>query len=106
LPEDTYPVFGYDSYLRQLLAKVHYAITPAHSLFAAFRIEGGDAYDTNTYSVLDLNWKWQVSPAFAFSLAGNNLLYSKHLEYNNTDETYTIPTYIEPSYVVSVTAQF
>jgi iron complex outermembrane receptor protein len=106
LPAGTKSAIGYDSYLRHTIAKINYALTPQHSLFAAYRIEDGDAYATDDFSVLDLSWNWQITPLVKFSLTGNNLLYGKHLEYNNTTETYTVPSYIEKSYLAKVTVEF
>ena len=88
------------------MAKADYALTPTHSLFAVYHIESGDAYETDDYSVLDLTWNWQISPAVSFSLTGNNLLYGSHLEYADTSQTYTVPTYIEPSYIARFTMEF
>jgi len=106
LPVGTTEAIGYDSYLRQIMAKTQYSLNSQHSISALYRIESGEAYDTDNFSVLDLTWNWHITPMVAFSLAGNNLLYGKHLEYNNTNETYTVPTYIEPSYYVKITAKF
>ncbi|WP_338049765.1 TonB-dependent receptor [Psychromonas antarctica] len=106
LVSGTKAVIGYDSYLRQIISKINYSITADHSIFALYRIEDGDAYGTDSYSVLDLTWNWLISPVVALSLSGNNLLYSKHLEYNNTSETYTVATYIEPSYLAKITLKF
>ena len=106
LPPGTTEAIGYDSYLRQIIAKTQYAVNSQHAISALYRIESGEAYDTADYSVLDLTWNWQITPTVAFSLTGTNLLYGKHVEYNNTNEAYTVPTYIEPSYFVKITAKF
>ncbi|WP_435234270.1 TonB-dependent receptor plug domain-containing protein [Psychromonas sp. PT13] len=106
LPSGTRAAFGFDTELWQVMAKADYALTPTHSLFAVYHIESGDAYETDDYSVLDLTWNWQISPAVSFSLTGNNLLYGSHLEYADTSQTYTVPTYIEPSYIARFTMEF
>ncbi|WP_298941690.1 TonB-dependent receptor [uncultured Psychromonas sp.] len=106
LPDGTTEAIGYDSYLRQIIVKTQYALNTEHSVAAIYRIESGEAYDTNDFSVLDLTWNWKITPSVSFSLTGNNLLYGKHLEYNNTNETYTVPTYIEPNYFAKITANF
>ena len=106
LADGTNAAIGYDSILRQIIAKANYSITADHSLFAVYRIEDGEAYDTDDFSVLDLSWNWHITPSFAFSVTGNNLLYGKHLEYNNTNEGYTVPTYIEPNYIARLTVEF
>ena len=106
LPRGTTEAIGFDSYLRQVIVKLQYKLNPEHSIAAIYRIESGEAYDTADFSVLDLTWNWQITPVVALSLTGNNLLYGKHLEYNNTNETYTVPTYIEASYYAKITAKF
>ncbi|WP_415230865.1 TonB-dependent receptor plug domain-containing protein [Psychromonas sp.] len=106
LPSGTSAAIGDDSYLRQIMAKMHFSITANHSLSAIYRIENGGAYETDDYSILDLSWNWKITPAATFTLTGNNLLYGKHLEYNNSSETYTVSTYTEPSYLVRITAEF
>mgnify|MGYP003624594531 CR=1 FL=1 len=103
LPEKTREAIGYDAYLRQFISKANYEISKNHSVFAVYRIENGEAYGTDGFSVLDLNWNWQLSPITSLSFSGMNLLYGRHLEYNNTSETYTVATYIEPSYLVRLT---
>jgi iron complex outermembrane receptor protein len=106
LEPGTQASIGYDSILRQVIGKVNYAITPKHSLFAMYHIENGEAYDTDDYSVLDISWNWKATSNVSLSLTGNNLLYGKHIEYNNTGEVFSVPTYIEPSYVARLTVEF
>lgn len=103
LPEDTSPAIGDDSYMSQFIVKANFAVTTAHTLSSVIRVENSDAYQTDNYSTLDLSWNWQVTPLVALSLTGNNLFYGKHIEYNNSSETYTVPTYIKPSYLVRLT---
>jgi len=106
LPVGTEAAIGEDTYLRQIIAKAHFSLTEQHSFSVIYRIEDGAAYRTDDFSVLDLSWNWQVTPLVRFSLVGNNLLYGKHLEYNNTKETYSIGTFVEPSYLARITAKF
>jgi iron complex outermembrane receptor protein len=106
LPDGTDNALGFDSYLRQIIAKASYSITKNHSIYALYRIENGDGYKTDDFSVLDLNWNWEVSPSATLSISGKNLLFGKHLEYNNTSETYTVATYIEPSLLARLTMKF
>lgn len=106
LPDGTEAAIGHDSYLRQFIFKANFALTPAHTFSSIFRNENSDAYGTDNYSTLDLSWNWQVASAVSLSLTGNNMLYSSHLEYNNTSESYTVATYIEPSYVARMIVDF
>ena len=103
---DLIPALGNNSYLRQLIAKTNFSITNTHSFSAIYRIESGDAYSTDNFSVLDLSWNWQVSPSVMLSLTGNNLLYGRHLEHGSGDEIFTIGSFIEPSYLAKITAKF
>jgi iron complex outermembrane receptor protein len=92
--------------MRQLVAKANVALTDNHQLSFIYRVEDGEAYDTKDYAVLDVSWRWQINDMVSFSLTGNNLLYGKHVEYGNTSETYTVVTFIEPSYLAQITATF
>lgn len=105
LPSGTQYAIGSDSSLRQIIVKTHFSLTAKHSLSAIYRVEDGEAYGTDDYSVLDLSWNYKLTPSIALSLTGNDLLYGKHLEYNNT-YTLTLATYIEPSYLARITAEF
>jgi len=106
LPDGTEAAIGHDSYLRQFIFKANFALTPEHIFSSIFRNENSDAYSTDNYSTLDLSWNWKVASAVSLSLTGNNMLYSSHLEYNNTSESYTVATYIEPSYVARMIVDF
>lgn len=106
LPAGSSSAIGHDSYMRQLMAKASFAVTAEHSLYSIFRYENSDAYDTGDYGTLDLSWHWQVLPSTGVSFTGNNLFYGKHLEYNNSSESYTVATYIEPSFVAKLTVEF
>ena len=106
LPLGTQVTVDDEPYLRQLSAKAHYSLTADHSLSAIYRIEEGDIYRTDDFSVLDLSWNWQVTPSVALLLSGKNLLYGKHQEYNNTSAIYTVATYIEPRYLARLTVDF
>lgn len=106
LPEGTEEAIGYDSSMRQIMAKANFELTNDHQFSVIYRIEDGEAYDTRAYAVLDVSWRWQVNEMLTFSLTGNNLLYGKHIEYGNSGEAYTIATYIEPSYLAQITATF
>lgn len=106
LTDSTRTAVGQSSDLSQLFLKSSVSITRNHYLFALYRIEAGTAYETSDYGSLDLSWSWLFNPTIAFTLTGNNLLAGKHVEYKNTDETYTVPTYIEQSIVARITANF
>ena len=106
LPTGSVAAIGYDSYMRQLVAKANVALIDNHQLSFIYRVEDGEAYDTKDYAVLDVSWRWQINDMVSFSLTGNNLLYGKHVEYGNTSEAYTVVTFIEPSYLAQITATF
>jgi iron complex outermembrane receptor protein len=106
LPAGTNAAIGYDTDLNQIIAKSNFALTEQHDLFFVYRIEDGSGYDTKDFAVLDVTWNWQVSPSVTFSVSGNNLLYGKHIEYSNYNETYTVPTYIAPTYQAKIMAKF
>ena len=106
LAEGTNEAIGYDSYMRQLIAKANVAVMDKHNLSFIYRVEDGEAYNTKDYAVLDVSWRWQINDTVAFSLTGNNLLYGKHIEYGNSSEVYTVVTFIEPSYLAQITATF
>ncbi|MDV7103484.1 TonB-dependent receptor [Vibrio sp. TH_r3] len=97
---------GSDAYLSQLFLKSSFALTPDHYLFALYRYEEGDAYQTNDFGVLDISWSWMLDPNWMFSLTGNNLLAGDHLEYANTNEAFTVPTYIEQSIAARISVSF
>lgn len=106
LPAGTNSAIGSDANLNQVIAKSNFALNEQHDLFFVYRIEDGRGYDTKDFAVLDVTWNWQVSPKVTFSVSGNNLLYGKHVEYANYNETYTVPTYIEPTYQAKIMAKF
>jgi len=103
---DLVPVLGNNSYLRQIIAKTNFSLTDTHSFSAIYRIESGDAYSTDNFSVLDLSWNWQITPVIAFSLIGNNLLYGSHLQHGTGDQIFTVGSFVEPSYLAKITAKF
>lgn len=106
LADSTKTAVGQSSDLSQLFLKSSVSINRNHYLFALYRLEDGNAYKTSNYGSLDLSWSWLFNPTIAFTLTGNNLLAGEHLEYKNTGETYTVPTYIEQSIVARITANF
>ena len=106
LDDDYEAAIGYDTYLSQLFIKSSFALTSDHYLFALYRYEDGDAYQTNDFGVLDISWSWMIDPNWMFSLTGNNLLADDHLEYANTNETFTVPTYIEQSIAARISVSF
>ncbi|MDB1126247.1 TonB-dependent receptor plug domain-containing protein [Vibrio algarum] len=106
LEDATRTVVGQTSDLSQLFLKSSVSLNDDHFLFALYRLEDGEAYNTDDFGVLDLSWSWIIHPSVAFTLTGNNLLENDHIEYKNTDEVYTVPTYIESSIVARVTANF
>ncbi|PJC87454.1 ligand-gated channel protein [Vibrio sp. HA2012] len=106
LASGTASAVGFSSEMKQIFMKSSVQVNAQHALYAVFRAEDGEAYSTDDFTSLDLSWNWQITPAYSFSLTGNNLLYGRHLEYANTSESFTIPTYIEPSVIVRLKAEF
>jgi iron complex outermembrane receptor protein len=106
LAPGTISAVGFSSDLQQIFLKGSAQLNNENTLYAVFRVEDGEAYNTDDFTSLDLSWNWQITPDYSFSLTGNNLLYGSHLEYANTSESYTIPTYIEQSVVARIKAEF
>jgi len=106
LPYDTSSVVGFDSTNRQLFAKANYTLFNGHSLFSTLRVENSNAYNTDNYAALDLTWNWQINQQWSTALSGKNLLASSHIEYGNTNETYTIPNYIDESFTFTIMTTF
>lgn len=106
LAPGTISAVGFSSELQQIFLKGSARINNAHTLYAVFRSEAGEAYRTDDFTSLDLSWNWQITPNYSFTLTGNNLLYGSHLEYANTSESFTVPTYIEQSVVARLKAEF
>ncbi|PWI32183.1 ligand-gated channel protein [Vibrio albus] len=106
LAPDTASAVGFSSDLQQIFLKGSVHLYDEHTLYAVFRVEDGEAYSTDDFSTLDLTWNWQIAQNYSFTLTGNNLFYGRHLEYSNTSESFTIPTYIEPSVVARIKAEF
>ena len=86
--------------------KANFDITKSHNLFTTLRVENSDAYNTPNYTMLDVTWNWHINPNWAIALTGKNLFASPHLEYNNEQETYTLPNYIDESVAFNVIATF
>ena len=106
LPPGTGPTVGYDSTNRQLFTKLNYNIFTEHTLLATLRIENSNAYDTDSYAALDFSWNWQIRPQWTLALSSKNLFADTHLEFNNSSESYTIPTYIDKSIAFTVSTEF
>lgn len=95
-----------DGSLNQLFFSSTFQLTDNQTLFTLLKWEDGEAYETNNYVSLDLSWGWQVSPKAHLSLTGNNLLNSSNLEYGKTNDTLTVPTYIDRSFLLGFTFNF
>jgi len=106
LPLGTSPSIGFDSKNRQLLAKANYTTANGHTIFSTVRIENSSAYNTDSYVALDLSWNWQITPAWSTALSGKNLFAGSHIEYANTEETYTIPNYIDSCITFTIKTRF
>ncbi|MEM5508004.1 TonB-dependent receptor [Pseudoalteromonas sp. AS71] len=106
LPVGTTPSIGFDSTNRQLFAKANYTPLKNHNIFATLRVENSDAYNTDSYTTLDLTWNYQINPKWSTALSGKNLFAGSHIEYGNTRETYTIPNYIDECITFTIKATF
>ena len=95
-----------DGALHQLFFSNTVQLTDNQTLFSLIRWEGGDAYNTDNYVSLDLSWGWEVTPWLQLSVTGNNLLDSSHLEYGKTNDTLTVPTYIDRSVILGLSFNF
>lgn len=100
-----YGAVGDTTNLSQLFFKISAAITSNQQIFALYRLERGDAYSTDDYGVVDVSWSWKLRSRTTLSITGNNLFGGDHLEYLNTSETFTIPTYIEPTVVARISME-
>lgn len=106
MPDDTFPAIGFDSTSRQLFAKADVDFLEHHNVFATVRVENSDAYQTDTFTAMDIAWNWQLNSVWKLSLTGKNLFAGSHVEYGNTSETYTIANFIDESYTIKITADF
>ncbi|MDG3084913.1 TonB-dependent receptor [Vibrio hannami] len=97
---------GYSSTQQQVMIKASAFLTDSHSLFTKLRYEDGEAYDVDDFFALDVSWQWQASQNLQLGIAANNLLHGDKVEFGNTDEMYTLPTYIEPSFTAAVLVNF
>ncbi|ORT49540.1 hypothetical protein ST37_14210 [Vibrio sp. qd031] len=106
LADGTTTAIGFDTALQQFLTKAALSLHEDHSLFALLRYETGDAYKTDDYAALDLSWNWQVTPSLQVGLTGTNLFHDNELEYDNSREVFTVPSYIETSYSARLKLDF
>lgn len=106
LPPNTIPTIGYDSINRQVFAKANYTPLNGHNILAVLRSENSSAYGTNSYTALDLTWNWQINSQWLGKLSAKNLFADSHLEFHNTNEAYTIPTYIDKSISLTIAMTF
>ncbi len=106
LPAGTSAIVGNDSINRQVFVKANYALSESHKFLAALRVENSTAYNTENYTALDLTWNWQINSQWSAAISGKNLFAGSHLEFNNTQEAYTIPTYIDESIAFTITTVF
>lgn len=106
LQDGTNAAIGRDSDLSQLFLKARASITDRHYVFVLYRLEDGEAYRTSDFGSLDLSWSWVFDPHMVLTVTGNNLLAGEHLEYKNTGEVFSIPTYIDSSVVARLNIDF
>lgn len=95
-----------DGKLQQIFLSSTFQLTDNQTLFSLLKWDDGDAYKTDDYLSLDLSWAWKISPQAQLSVTGNNLLDSSHLEYGKTNDTLTVPTYIDRSVILGFTFNF
>jgi len=106
LPDSTVYTLGSDSIIKQWMLKVSASVTKNQTIFGQFRYEDGEAYDTDDFYALDLSWNWKVSNMVTVGITANNLLNGSYLEYASTDQTLTIPSYVEPTVNAQVLLHF
>jgi iron complex outermembrane receptor protein len=106
LPSDDIITLGSDSILRQWLTKVSASVGNNHTLHGLLRYEDGDAYYTDDFVALDVSWNWQMDPHVMLGLTANNLFNGEYLAYADTDKTFTIPSYVEPTVTARVLVKF
>mgnify|MGYP005985281261 CR=1 FL=1 len=99
-------ILANDGELHQFFVSNTIKLTDEQTLFSLIRWEDGDAYNTDGYVALDLSWGWDITPDARLSLTGNNLLDSSHLEYGKTNDTLTVPTYIDRSVILGLSFNF
>lgn len=97
---------GHDAHLNQWFAKASGTIASNHHFYALVRVESGEAYSTDDFAVLDLSWSWLINSNVGLTLTANNLFTGDHLQYVNTDETFTVPTYVQPTLVARLSVEF
>lgn len=95
-----------DGLLRQIFLSNTVQLTDNQTLFSLIKWEDGGAYDTDNYVSLDLSWGWAITPRAHLTVTGNNLLNSSQLEYGKTNDTLTVPTYIDRSMIVGFRFNF
>ncbi|CAM4456376.1 TonB-dependent receptor plug domain-containing protein [Shewanella livingstonensis] len=106
LEDNTFPAIGFDSTSRQIFAKADIHFFEQHNIFAALRVENSNAYQTDSYTALDLTWNWAFQPNWTAAIMGKNLFAGSHIEYGNHGETYTRSNYIDESVTFKITAKF
>lgn len=106
LPENHIAAIAQDSTQRQIFSKLDWHIFNDHQLIVTTHTQNSTAYQTDSYTTVDAAWRWQFLPNWSLMIAGKNLFAGSHLEYSNTDETYTIPNYIDESVEFRLTASF
>jgi len=92
--------------LEQLSLTMSTSPAKNHSLFSHLRWESGELYLTDSYAIFDINWRWQINNNIALSLEGKNLLERSHLAYARTNETFSVPTYIDRRIALGISIGF
>jgi iron complex outermembrane receptor protein len=99
-------ILAEDGILRQVFLSNTVQLTNNQTLFSLIKWEDGSAYDTDNYVSLDLSWRWEITSRAHLTVTGNNLLNSSKLEYGKTNDTLTVPTYIDRSMIVGFSFNF
>lgn len=95
-----------DGALHQVFFSNTLQITDGQTFWSSIRWEDGDSYETDDYVALNLSWGWEITPQAQLSLTGNNLLHSSNLEYGKTNDTLTVPAYIDRSFILRFRLNF
>ncbi|MHA2939119.1 TonB-dependent receptor plug domain-containing protein [Vibrio sp. RC27] len=106
LPNSNVATLSNDSIIRQWLFKTSARINDNHMIYSVLRYEDGEAYETDDFYALDLNWNWLMSQQIMIGLSANNLLNNSYIEYADTNMTFTIPSYIEPTVTAKLLLTF
>lgn len=106
LTPGTIQIISNNFYSEQLYWRSTLKLNDEFSIYGLIRKEDGEAYSTNKYTALDVTLHWNLNKDATLSLIGKNLFSSSHIEYANTGENTTIPTYVEEEFSVQLSLAF